>query len=156
MKIMKSLALIALILSVLFTGCKPKDTDILKAVEKSIAAEPSLNGTTINVNEGVVSLSGQLKDETAKTLAETKAKAEKGVKSVVNNITITAPVIIAVDEILTKAVKDAVKDYPTVVAAVNDGVVSLTGEIKKDTLPKLMMALSSLKPKKIDNKLTVK
>lgn len=156
MKIMKSMAVIALILSVLFIGCKPKDADILKAVEKSFAAETSLNGTTINVSEGVVSLSGQLKDETARTLAETKAKAEKGVKSVINNITIAAPVLIAVDEVLTKAVKDAVKDYPTVVAVINDGVVSLTGEIKKEALPKLMMGLSSLKPKKIDNKLTVK
>jgi hyperosmotically inducible protein len=156
MKIMKSVAVIALLLSVVFTGCKPKDADILKAVEKSIEAETSLNGTTVNVNEGVVSLSGQLKDETAKALAETKAKAEKGVKSVVNNITIAAPVTIAVDEVLTKAVKDAVKDYPTVVASINDGIVSLNGEIKKDALPKLMMALSSLKPKKIDNKLTVK
>ncbi|WP_205943093.1 BON domain-containing protein [Pedobacter cryotolerans] len=156
MKIMKSMAFMALIFSVLFTGCKPKDADIKTAVEKSISAVPSLAGTTVEVKEGVVSLSGQLPDETAKSLAETTAKAVKGVKSVVNNLSIAAPITIAVDEVLTKSVKDAVKDYPTVVAAINDGVVLLTGEIKKDALPKLMMALSSLKPKKIENKLTVK
>lgn len=156
MKIIKSLALVALMLSVVITGCKPKDADIKAAIEKSIAAMPSLSGTAVDVKEGAVSLSGQLQDETAKVLAETTAKAVKGVKSVTNNITLPAPVVIAVDEVLTKSVKDAVKDYPTVVATINDGVVNLTGEIKKDALPKLMMALSSLKPKKIDNKLTVK
>lgn len=158
MKIIKSLALVALIVSVFYIGCKPKDADIKTAVEKSISAVPSLTGTTVEVKEGIVSLSGQLQDETAKALAETTVKVVKGVKSVVNNISINtpAPVTIAVDEVLTKAVKDAVKDYPTVIAAVNDGVVSLSGEIKKAALPKLMMALSSLKPKKIDNKLTVK
>lgn len=156
MKIFKSLAFIALIVTIGITGCKPKDADIKTAVEKSIASVPELTGTTVDVKEGVVTLGGELKDETAKALAETTTKVVKGVKSVTNSITIEAPVVIAVDEVLTKNVADAVKDYPTVVAVVNDGVVSLTGEIKKDALPKLMMALSSLKPKQIANKLTVK
>lgn len=156
MKIFKFLAFIALIVTIGFTGCKPKDADIKAAVEKSIASVPELTGTTVDVKEGVVTLGGELKDETAKTLAETTTKIVKGVKSVTNSITVAAPVIIAVDEVLTKNVADAVKDYPTVVAQVNDGVVSLTGEIKKDDLPKLMMTLSSLKPKQIANKLTVK
>lgn len=156
MKILKSLAFIALIVTIGITGCKPKDADIKTAVEKSIASLPELAGTTVDVKEGVVTLGGELKDEAAKTLAETTAKVVKGVKSVSNSITIEAPVIIVVDEVLIKNVADAVKDYPTVVAQVNDGVVSLTGEIKKDALPKLMMALSALKPKQIANKLTVK
>lgn len=156
MKMIKSIAFMALIVSVLITGCKPKDTDIQAAVEKSIAASPSLSGTTVTVKEGVVSLAGQVQDETAKALAETTAKAVKGVKSVVNEVSVAAPVVIATDDVLTQAVKDAVKDFPTVVATINDGIVSLNGEIKKEALPKLMMALSALKPKKIDNKLTVK
>ena len=41
-------------------------------------------------------------------------------------------------------------------ADVKDGVVTLTGEIKKASLPKLMQSLMALKPKKVDNKLTVK
>lgn len=146
----------ALMLSVAFTGCKPKDADIKAAIEKSITTTPSLAGTVVEVSEGAVVLSGQLKDETAKALAETTTKAVKGVKSVTNNISLPAPVLIAIDEVLVKAVKDAVKDYPQVVAIVNEGIVSLNGEIKKDALPRLMMALSSLKPKKINNKLIVK
>lgn len=155
MKFIKSLAFLALTLTIGITGCKPKDADIKAAVEKSMAAESSLTGTTVEVTEGMVTLGGQLQDDAAKSLAETTAKSVKGVKSVTNSITTSAPVDIAVDTELTKNVMDAVKDYPTVVATVNDGVVSLTGEIKKASLQKLMMALSALNPKRIDNKLTV-
>ncbi|TKC10042.1 BON domain-containing protein [Pedobacter polaris] len=154
MKIIKSLALMALITSTFFIGCKPKDADIKIAVEKSISALPNLTGTTVDVKDGIVTLTGQLKDDNAKGLAETTTKAVKGVKSVVNNLSITTPVLVAVDDLLTKAVNDAVKDYPTVVANVKDGIISLTGKIKKEALPKLMMAISALKPKKINNQLT--
>ena len=65
-----------------------------------------------------------------------------------------APEVAAMDT-MTSAVNDAIKDHPTVSASVTDGVITLTGTIKKDKLPKLMMTLSSLKPKKIENKLTV-
>lgn len=158
MKIIKSLTFVALMSIIAFVGCKPKDADIKAAVEKSIAADPSLAGTTVDVKEGVVTLAGEVKDEASKALAETTAKAVKGVKSITNNLSVPAPapIVIAADEALIKSVKDATKDYPTVMTSIKDGVVSLTGEIKKESLPKLMMALSALKPKKIENKLTVK
>lgn len=159
MKIIKSLTFVALMSIIAFVGCKPKDADIKAAVEKSIAAVPDLTGTTVEVKEGVVTLAGEVKDETSKALAETTAKAVKGVKSITNNLSVPAPpapIVIAADEALIKSVKDATKDYPTVMTSIKDGVVSLTGEIKKESLPKLMMALSALKPKKIENKLTVK
>lgn len=159
MKIIKSLIITAIVASIAITGCKPKDADIKAALETSIASVPSLAGTTVDVKEGVATLNGELKDETAKALAETTAKAVKGVKSVSNLITVTVqakPVTIAVDDLLSQTLKDAVKDYPTVVASVKDGVVNLTGTVQKSSLPKLLMAISALKPKKIDNKLTIK
>jgi hypothetical protein len=67
-----------------------------------------------------------------------------------------APVVIAADDPLSKGVTDAIKDYPGVKADVKDGVVTLTGDIKRAELQKLMMSLHTLKPKKIDNKLTIK
>jgi len=51
---------------------------------------------------------------------------------------------------------DATKDFPTVKSSVKDGVITLTGEIKRADLKKLITTLHSLKPKKIDNQLTVK
>ncbi|TCD04669.1 BON domain-containing protein [Pedobacter frigidisoli] len=140
--------------SLFFAGCSPKDADIQSAIQAKEAA-----GITVAVTKGEVTLTGEVVDDAAKVKAEEIAKAEKGAKSVVNNLTVKPadmPVVIAEDPILTKNVADATKDFPTVKADVKDGVVTLTGEINKASLITLMQHLSALKPKKIDNKLTVK
>ena len=156
MKIIKLSVAAVIALSVTFTSCAPKDADVQAAVQQKEAP-----GITVSVAEGVVTLSGTVADEAAKASAEEAAKGEKGVKSVVNNLMLPpppppaqTPVADAMDA-MGSAVKDALKDHPTVSASVADGVITLTGSIKKDKLPKLMMTISSLKPKKIDNKLTV-
>ena len=41
-------------------------------------------------------------------------------------------------------------------ADVKDGVVTLTGELERAKLQDLMMALNALKPKRIENQLTLK
>lgn len=69
--------------------------------------------------------------------------------------TTTAPVTIATDDHLATGVKDATKDFPGVTAAVDSGEITLTGNITRDKLPRLMMALNSLHPKKINNNLTI-
>jgi len=135
-------------------GCKPNDAAIQAAIQAKEAA-----GITVAVTKGNVTLTGVVDDEAIKTTAGEIAKAEKGVKTVTNNLIIKPtdlPVVIADDAVLIKNVADATKDFPTVKAAVKDGVVLLTGEIKKASLITLMQHLSALKPKKIDNKLTVK
>jgi hyperosmotically inducible protein len=161
MKVTKGLAVIMIALAVGFVSCKPKDADIKTAVEQAISAIPDAAGATIEVKDGIATITGEFKDETARIAAETAAKAVKGVKSVVNNGTVTAPVVVApvevsADAALISAVADAVKDFSTVKADVKDGIITLTGEIQKTNLPKLMMSLNALKPKKVDNKLTVK
>ncbi len=161
MKVTKGLAVIMIALAVGFVSCKPKDADIKTAVEQAISAIPDAAGATIEVKDGIATITGEFKDETARIAAETAAKAVKGVKSVVNNGTVAAPVVVAPVEIsadaaLISAVADAVKDFSTVKADVKDGIITLTGEIQKTNLPKLMMSLNALKPKKVDNKLTVK
>jgi len=67
-----------------------------------------------------------------------------------------APVEIAPDETLQSGVKDATKDYPGVKAEVNNGEITLTGNITRDKLPNLMQSLNTLQPKKINNNLTIK
>lgn len=66
-----------------------------------------------------------------------------------------APVTISPDEELTTNVKDATKDFPGVNASVDSGVVTLTGNISRERLQKLMMSLNALHPKKINNQLTI-
>ena len=69
-----------------------------------------------------------------------------------NNVTVAAaaPVEIAGDDALTKGVRDATKDYPSVKATVNEGVISVSGELKSDQWRKLKEALDGLKPKRVD------
>ena len=140
--------------TIFLASCKPKDSALQAAIQ---AKEPA--GIVVAVEKGQVTLTGQVLDEAAKANAEKIAKEEKGVKSVLNNLTIITvdkPVVIAADDTLIKNVADAAKDFPTVKADVKDGVVTLTGTIEKSGLITLMQHLSALKPKKIENKLTVK
>jgi hypothetical protein len=74
----------------------------------------------------------------------------------VDTTTTAAPVTVSNDDALRTGVTDATKDYPGVTATVNNGVITLTGEIQRDRLPNLMQALNNLHPQKIDNNLTVK
>jgi len=161
-KIMKMLALPTFILFVSLAACnsKPKDADVKTSVDNAIAANSDLSGTYTDVKDGVVTLSGQVKDEAAKSSAETIASGVKGVKSVTNNLTVApppaAPVEITADDPLKASVDNTIKAYPGVAATVNDGVITLTGQIKKADLQNLMKALNTLKPKKIENQLTIK
>lgn len=66
-----------------------------------------------------------------------------------------APVQISPDDSLRTGVRDATKDYPGVNATVENGEITLTGNIKRDRLTPLMQSLHSLHPKKINNKLTI-
>ena len=76
-----------------------------------------------------------------------------------DNTTQKAPdttIVISPDETLKNNLTDATRDYPGVTASVDQGVVTLTGNITRDKLPKLMMAVNSLHPKKVNNNLTIK
>ena len=156
-KIVSMLALVA-IFALGFNSCAPKDADIQKAVQTAIATNPDATGVSVVVEKGVVTLTGEVKDEATSVAVAAAAQAVKGVKSVVNSLTVTppAPVISAADVTLTTNLKDALKDNPTVTFEVKDGVVTLTGDVKKADLPKLMQKVQALKPVKVENKLTIK
>ena len=155
---------IILLAGVSFTSlesCKstPKDADIEAAIVSKSTSYPGLSAT---VKDGVATLSGTASDEATKVAFENDVKGIEGVKSVVNNISVAppaqaaAPVEIAADDPIAKGLADATKDFPTVTATVNDGIVTLTGELERSKLPTLMKSINSLKPKKVEQKLTLK
>lgn len=160
MKITKIMFSMLLMSSLLFIGCGQKDSDIKASVEEKLKTNTEMGSAmTVSVADGVVTLSGECKDEACKAKCEELAKSAKGVKSVVNNAvvaTVQAPVQVSTDDALTTGVRDATKDHPTVQTSVSNGVVTLTGEIKRDQLQKLMQTLNTLNPAKIENKLTIK
>jgi hyperosmotically inducible protein len=153
--------LLGITLAFSLIACAPKDEDIQNESAAKISA---IEGVEVSVLDGVATLSGTVKDDAVKQNAESVVKGVKGVKSVVNNIEIVAPepvvapaaVEISPDAVLTTAVGSVVEAYNGVTASVVDGVVTLTGEIKRDQLPNLIKSIQELKPKKVENKLIIK
>ena len=153
--------LVMLFVGFLFVACGPKDADIQKEIASKMVDMP---GMQVDVKDGVATISGNCKDDACKASCESIAKGVKGVKSVVNNCvvvpppaeTMAAPVEINSDAILNTSVATALTAYKGVTASVKDGVVTLTGDIKRDQLPALIQTIQELKPKKVENKLTIK
>lgn len=161
MKITKILFSMLIMFSMFIIGCGPKDADIKANVEEKLKTNTAMTGAmTVSVNDGVATISGECKDEECKKMCGDLAAGAKGVKSVVNNCMVAAPppppMATTSDDALTTGVMDATKDHPTVKASVNNGVITLTGDIKRSDLAKLMMTLNTLKPTRIDNQLTIK
>ena len=157
--IARSLLLIATVafMSSSITGCKSKvkDADIKATAEAALATNPDLKGLSVDVKDGVATISGEVKDASAQAAAQTAVAAVKGVKSVENNVSVAppptaSPVTITPDDPLAKGVKDATKDFPSVTATVNEGVIAVSGELKAADWKKLKVSLDGLKPKKVD------
>ena len=151
MKKMLTALLIMGTFALLAPACKkkPKDEDLKAAIEKVLAP-----GVTVAVADGVATLTGEVADEATKTAAEAAAKAVEGVKSVTNSLSVTPPpppVEIAAEPALVQAVNTAVASFKGVTAEVKEGVVVLSGEIKKADMARLMAAVMALKPKSVDN-----
>ena len=144
------------VMSTLFVSCKPSDADIQKAITEKMTAMPDMEGMTTSVTDGVVTISGECKDEACKASCESVVKSVKGVKSVINNCELPAPVVISPDEVLTTSVNGALANYPGVMASVSDGIVTLTGEVSKSNLMPLMQSVQELQPKKVVNNLKIK
>ena len=139
----------------LFTACKPKDPAIAEAVKAKISA--IAQGIGVDVQKGVVTLSGEVKDEATKAAVEAALKGVKGVKSIVNNITIPPPVVINPDDTLKTLVNAALEatGIKGIKADISNGEVTLTGDVKKADLIKVMQAANEAKPKKVINNLNI-
>lgn len=149
---------LAVVVSVLILGTiscnkKPKDAAIQASIESVLSADADMANMMVTVKDGVATLSGECKDEACKAKCEAAVAKVEGVKSVVNNCTVAppAPVVPPVSDALSQAVADAVKDFPGVQTSLTDGVLTLTGEIKRADLQKLMQALNALRPLGIKN-----
>ena len=147
--------LLLFVMSMIAVSCKPSDADIQKAITEKMSSMPDMAGMTTSVTDGVVTLSGECKDEECKAKCEEVIKSVKGVKSVINNCQLPAPVVISPDETLTTSVNATLANYPGVMASVTDGVVTLTGEISKSNLMPLMQSVQELQPKKVVNNLKI-
>ena len=136
-----------LVLGAMSCKKKLKDTDIQASIEAVLSADADMRSTMVTVQDGVATISGECKDEACKAKCEAAVAKVEGVKSVVNNCTVAPPppVVPPVSDALSQAVADAVKDFPGVQTSLTDGVLTLTGEIKRSDLQSLMQRLNALK-----------
>lgn len=161
MKAFRFMTAITLILALGMSvaSCKKvNDADVQKTAQEVLMADPALAGVVVTVQEQVATLTGIVEDEAAKAAAESAVAAVANVKSVVNQIEVVppAPDYSELDAAINAALADAMKDHATVTATVENGVITLTGEIRERDLPTLMQKLNALNPVQIVNNLTVK
>ncbi len=153
------LMMLALLFLTLSCNRGPSDSQLQTALTDALHSYPEVTGS---VTDKVVTLTGTCPDEACKTSSESAAKNIKGVKSVVNNIVVNTPPPavtqpeISADSVLQTSVNTLLSAYKTVKATVQDGVVTLTGQVKRSQLTTLMQSVNELKPKKVENKLVIK
>ena len=157
-RIMTAIALILALGMSVVSGKNVKDADVQNAAQEVVMADPALTGVVVTVQEQIATLTGIVEDEAAKMAAESAVAAVENVKSVVNQIQVIppAPDYTELDAAINAALADALKDHANVTATVQDGVITLNGEIRERDLPTLMEKMNALNPVQIVNNLTVK
>lgn len=161
MKVLRLLSVMTFILAlgVSVSSCNQvKDADIQSSAQQLLSANPELTGVTVTVLNKVATLTGTVSDESAKAYAENVVTGVQNVKSVVNQLEVVppAPDYSALDAAINAALPDALKDHDTVTATVQNGIITLNGEIKEKDLQVLMEKVNALNPVQVVNNLTVK
>jgi osmotically-inducible protein OsmY len=142
-----------------FSSCKPSDEKLQKEIATGLTAISS--AISSEVKKGEVTLSGIVDSEELKVAAEKVAGTVKGISKVINNIEVKLPEpVINPDDVLTQTISAAVAAggdvFKNVIVDVKDSEVTLTGEIKRANLQRLMQIVNEAKPKKVNNSLTIK
>jgi hyperosmotically inducible protein len=163
MKLTKVLLTVMVAASLFFVSCGPKDADIKANVDSAIQADPMFAGASADVKDGIVTLTGQMKDAECKEMCAKKLKDIKGVKSVVDNATIAPPppppvappasMTTALDEATQQKVKDGLKDIKGVTVTFDGEKAVLAGEVTKANRMKIMQMLAAAKVKSDVSKL---
>ncbi|MBL8183064.1 MAG: BON domain-containing protein [Blastocatellia bacterium] len=160
----KYLTVLTLAIALFASACGKSDADLTKAATDKLAAD-KVTGVTVKVEKGVATLTGEVADAAVKSKAEASVKTVEGITSVTNSLTIKpapTPPPASPDKMIEGTVNEAIKKLgltgANVTATVANGEVTLTGEVAKADLAKVMQAAMEAKGNatKVNNKLTVK
>lgn len=160
----KYLTVLMLAFALFMSACGKSDADLLKAANDKLTADKVM-GVTVAVKDGVATLSGEVADAAVKSKAEASVKTVEGIKSVTNNCTIKpapTPPPPSPDKMIEGTVNEAIKKLAltgaNITVAVANGEITLTGDVAKTDLVKVMQAANEAKGNatKVNNKLTVK
>jgi osmotically-inducible protein OsmY len=156
--------LIPFILSMVIVSCAPSDNDVQESVQKTLSANPGLSPVNASVDKGIVTLTGEVESNELKNLAESSLTGIKGVKSVVNSVTVKPQgptpeeMKKAADDALLAKVKENFATYKIegITATVSDSIVTLTGNVKRSNLQYVMKAAMESGATKVENKMAIK
>ncbi|MBK6723405.1 MAG: BON domain-containing protein [Pyrinomonadaceae bacterium] len=158
------LTVLMLAFALFMSACGKSDADLLKAANDKLTADKVM-GVTVAVKDGVATLTGEVADAAVKSKAEASVKTVEGIKSVTNNCTIKpapTPPPPSPDKMIEGTVNEAIKKLAltgaNITVAVANGEITLTGDVAKADLVKVMQAANEAKGNatKVNNKLTVK
>lgn len=151
-----------LIAGTMLQSCKKSDANLKNEVDK-VLADQMENAVVATVKDGVVTLTGTVPEESNKTTVANAVLAVKGVKSVVNNLVVPAkPEImipqIPADDVIKTTVESGLSlaGFKEIKANVTDGEVTLTGDLKRADLTKVMQIVNEAKPRRVINNITLK
>lgn len=159
------LTVLMLAFALFMSACGKSDADLLKAANDKLSADKVV-GVTVAVKDGVATLTGEVADAAVKSKAEASVKAVEGIKSVTNSCTIKpapTPPPPSADQTIEGTVNESIKKLAltgaNIKVTVANGEITLTGDVAKADLTKVMQAANEGKgtnPAKVINKLTVK
>jgi hyperosmotically inducible protein len=160
----KTSLFMAMAMLIILSSCKPSDEKITEAAKLALSANTELSPVTASVKDGVITLTGEVENDDLKALAETTLAVVKGMKSIVNNVTVKPKgpspeeIKAMADSALQGLVNEAFTKYAVtgITATVADSIVTLTGDIKRKDLPNAMKAAMEAAPKKVENQMTIK
>ena len=162
MKLSKVLFAVVIAATVGFVSCKPKDADIKVKIEEALKSDAMMAGTSVDVTDGVATITGQCKDDACKAMCEKTVAGIKGVKSVVNNCTVTPPppvvappasMATVMDAATQQKVKDGLKDIKGVSVEFSADKAMLSGTVTTADRMKIMQMLAAAKVKSDVSKL---
>jgi len=112
-------------------------------------------GINYIVTNGTVTLTGNCPSQELKNKLVKRIRSTSGVKSVIDK-TVIGSVVLDHDFVLKQKIDSVLSRYATVESTVKNGVVVLTGDLKKDESEQLLQSLNRLSIKNIVNNLSSK
>jgi hyperosmotically inducible protein len=146
--------------SMLLFACKSKITDeaLTAAVNEKVAAMSDIAGANVTVKEGVVTVTGECKDQTCSDKCKTALEAAKveGVKSIDWKCTIAPPpppptveapasINTVLNETVVQTLKDGLKDIKGITVDYTTAKPAIVGSVTAVTRMKIMQIFSMAK-----------
>lgn len=153
----------ALFAGVMLYSCGNNDQKIRESVQTSVTA--TAPGINVAVKDGVVTLSGTVNSEAEKSAAEAAAKNVNNVKTVHNNIMVNAPAMPTTTpnttmqgDTLARHINNSLTSagFTGITVTTQNGEVTLTGDVKRSDLQRIMQIANESNPTRVNNQLTVK